>query len=87
MAFPIARRYPSVQALCVHTEDQHQVVFDEGAEEEALEQQRETELTAFSALNEQLCRDQGMDIQSLPTYVEVPQRFRYDRSKKQWIKR
>jgi hypothetical protein len=48
MAFPITGRYPPVR---VHTEDQQQVVFDEGTEEEALEQQRETELTAFFKLN------------------------------------
>ena len=71
----------------MHTEDQQQVVFDEGAEEEALERQRETELTAFFALNEKLRRDQSTDIQSLPTYVEVPKLFRYDKSKKEWIKR
>ena len=37
MAFPITDRYPPVNALRVHTEDQQQVVFDEGTEEEALE--------------------------------------------------
>ena len=37
MAFPITDRYPPVHALRVHTEDQQQVVFDEGTEEEALE--------------------------------------------------
>ena len=46
LAFPISKRYPPVQALRVHTEDQQQVVFDEGTEEVALETQRETELTA-----------------------------------------
>ena len=51
MAFPIADRYPPVQALRVHLEDQQQVVFDEGTEVEALEKQRETELTAFFQLN------------------------------------
>ena len=43
MAFPIAKRFPPVQTLRVHTEDQQQVVFDEGTEEEALERQRERE--------------------------------------------
>ena len=51
MAFPITERYPPVHALRIHTEDQQQVVFDEGSEEEALENQRETELTAFFQLN------------------------------------
>ena len=50
LAFPISKRYPPVQALRVHTEDQQQVVFDEGTEEVALETQRETELTAFLRL-------------------------------------
>ena len=86
MAFPIARRYPPVQALRVHTEDQQQVVFDEGAEEETLERQRETELTAFFTLNAKLSSDEGTDIQSLPTYVEVPKQFRYDKNKKEWMK-
>ena len=51
MSFPITERYPPVQALRVHLEEQQQVVFDEGTEEIALEIQRETELTAFFKLN------------------------------------
>ena len=54
MSFPIADRYPPVQALRVHLEDQQQVIFDEGNEVEALEKQRDTELTAFFDLNQQL---------------------------------
>ena len=87
MAFPITEQYPPVQALRVHTQDQQQVVFDEGAEEEALEHQRETELTAFFRLNEELTRDQELNIQSLPMYVDLPKKFRYDKGKKQWIRR
>ena len=36
LAFPISKRYPPVMALRIHTEDEQQVVFDEGAEEEEL---------------------------------------------------
>ena len=85
MAFPIARRYPPVQALRVHTQDQQQVVFDEGTEETALEQQRETELTAFFQINRELVQTQEVD--ALPTYVDMPKLYRYDKSKKQWIRR
>ena len=85
MAFPITEQYPPVQALRVHTEDQQQVVFDEGTEEEALEQQRETELTAFFKLNEELQKNKEFDSQSLPTYVDLPKKFRYDKGKKRWI--
>ena len=85
LAFPIAQRYPPVQALRVHLQDQQQVVFDEGTEETALEQQRETELTAFFTINLELV--QSEDLQSLPTYVDMPKLYRYDKSKKKWIRR
>ena len=84
MAFPIAKRFPPVQTLRVHTEDQQQVVFDEGTEEEALERQRETELTAFFQHNADTNHEEESD---LPTYIDMPKLFRYDKSKKQWIRR
>ena len=87
MAFPISKRHPPVIALRIHTEDEQQVVFDAGAEEEALERQRETELTAFFKLNQELQGDQEHDMQSMPTYVEMPKKFTYDKSKKKWNKR
>ena len=87
MAFPITERYPPVMALRVHTEDQQQVVFDEGTEEEALEKQRETELTAFFQLNEKLREEEGIDIHSMSTYVDLPKKFRYDKSEKKWVTR
>ena len=85
MAFSIADRYPPVQALRVHLEDQQQVIFDEGTEVEALEKQRETELTAFFDLNNQL--QESQDESEMPLYVDVPKRYRYDKSKKRWIRR
>ena len=85
LAFPIAQRYPPVQALRVHLQDQQQVVFDEGTEETALEQQRETELTAFFTINLELV--QSEDLQSLPTYVDMPKLYRYDKSKMKWNRR
>ena len=63
-------------------------MFDEGTEEVALETQRETELTAFFKINEQL-RQEGHEIEdgSLPKYVDMPKLYRYDKSKKTWIRR
>ena len=88
MSFPIADRYPPVQALRVHLEDQQQVIFDEGNEVEALEKQRDTELTAFFDLNQQLEKTaDGNEDGIMPTYLELPKKFRYDKSKKQWIRR
>ena len=83
MAFPMAKRYPPVQALRVHLEDQQQIVFDEGTEEEALERQRQTELTAFFLHNEE---QQEGDVVK-PTYIDMPELYRYDKNKKQWIRR
>ena len=51
MAYPIARKYPAVQALRVHLEGEQQVPFNEGQEEAGLEMGRTTELTAFFQLN------------------------------------
>ena len=87
MAFPISKSYPPVYALRVHLEDEQQVVFDEGAEKEALERQRETELTAFFKLNQELQGDEEWEVQSMPTYVDMPKLFRYDKSLKKWIRR
>ena len=37
-SFAISKKYPAVQALKCHIEDEHQVIFDEG-EEEVIEKQ------------------------------------------------
>ena len=87
MAFPMTERYPPIQALRVHTEDQQQVVFDEGTEEVALEKQRETELTAFFKLNLELREENVMEVETMPKYIDLPKKFRYDKSKKKWITR
>ena len=49
-AFPITSRYPAVIALRVHLKEEQQIIFDENLEIEALENQRETELTAFFSM-------------------------------------
>ena len=87
MAFSIAERYPPVQALRDHLEDQQQVVFDEGTEEEALEKQRDTELTAFFQLNAKNKVSEAVDDNLFPTNLDLPKRFRYDKTKKEWISR
>ena len=87
MAFPIADRYPPVQALRIHLEDQQQVVFDEGTEDEALENQRETELTAFFKLNKTEREGKNLDVITMPKYIDMPKKYRYDKATKQWINR
>ena len=80
-AYPITDRYPAVMALRVHLRDQQQVVFDMDAEDEALETQRETELTAFFKYNDSR---RGDDIESMPMYVDMPKSHIYDKTKKEW---
>ena len=84
--FEIHDRFPAVCALRVHLPEEHQIVFDEDAELEALENQRETELTAFFDFNKKSI-EQGFQPQELPKYVEMPEGYRYDRKLKKWIKR
>ena len=84
--FQIHDRFPAVLALRVHLPEEQQIVFDEDTELEALENQRETELTAYFDFNRQ-STEQGFDPQELPKYVEMPEEHRYDTKKKLWIKR
>ena len=84
MNFPITDMKPAVKALRVHLKDQQQVVFDEGQETEALEVQRETELTAFFNFNREAL-DNGVDITELCKYVEMPENHVYQG--KEWRRR
>ncbi len=84
--FEIHDRFPAVVVLRVHLPEENQIVFDEDAELEALENQRETELTAFFDFNQKSI-EQGVDPQELPKYMDMPENYRYDKKLKKWIKR
>ena len=73
MAFPIAKKHPAVYALRIHLEEEQQVVFNEGDEENALERQRNTELTAFFQFNK-TTTDKHM-------YVDMPKYCTYNYNK------
>ena len=75
--FNISQNKPAVYSLRVHLEDQQQVVFDMGSEEEVLEKQRCTELTAFFEYNLE-------NPETQITYVEFPEHFTYDNKNKKW---
>ena len=83
-SYPITERSPAVMAMRVHLKDQQQVVFDMDTEDEALETQRKTELTAFFKFNQS---QDHYDTEALPRYVVMPKKHIYDRSKKVWRKR
>ena len=88
--FPLAQRHPPVTVLRVHEKDEQHVVFDEGSEEMALEQQRETELTAFFKLNDKNEeKEEGERDEVLPglRYVDMPQKYTYNKKEKKWDKR
>ena len=84
--FPITGRYPSVMALRVHLKDQQQIVFDANSELEALESQRNTELTAFFDYNKEAL-DGGLDKSDLCRYVDMPKNHVYNKSTKKWRRR
>ena len=80
MSYPITDRSPPVLALRVHLEEEQWVVYDEQTEQEAVEKQKETELTAFFKFNRQNPGQQTL-------YVDMPEDHVYDRAKKAWKKR
>ena len=84
LGFPITKQYPAVKALRVHLEEQQQIVFDAEAEIDALENQRDTELTAFFSYNRE-ARENGESLEDLPKYVDMPKSHVF--SKKTWRKR
>ena len=55
-------------------------MFDENTELEALENQRETELTAFFSFNAANAHTPDQ----LAKYIDMPKRHVYDKSKKEW---
>ena len=82
-SFAIHDRFPPVMALRVHLEEQQQIFFDENTELEALENQRDTELTAFFDFNKK-ATEEGRIPEELPKYVAMPKDHVYDRKKKVW---
>ena len=80
LGYPISRRYPAVQVLRVHQEDEQHVVFDEGQEELALETQRVTELTQFFELNKELKDSPHKWLK----YVDMPKDYTWNKKSKKW---
>ena len=90
MAYPIAKKFPAVKALRVHLEEEQQVVFNEGAEEAAIENQKKTELTAFFEFNKRTREEaerkgEHYDPKQMPRYVDMPKEHVY--SNGEWRKR
>ena len=63
-----------------HLEDEQQVVFDEGNEEEVIEKQRNTELTNFFEYNKAFPNTDEK-------YVDFPKKFTWDNVNKVWKRR
>ena len=80
--FHIAQNYPAVKALRIHLEDQQTVVFDEGSEEVAAQNPRDTELMAFFKYNEEAVK--AGSTEEFVRYVDFPEKFVYDQKAKEW---
>ena len=87
--FPIAQNKPPVQALRLHLENEHEVFFVDGEEDNVVEQVRETELTAFFKLNQSEKESNGpdFDVSSMPRYIDLPGGYTYSKKEKEWKKR
>ena len=61
-------------------------MFVRGEEDNAVEQGKETELTAFFKFNAKEKEKQGSDVKpiNIPTYVEMPGKYTFNKPKKQW---
>ena len=70
--------------LRLHLENQQNVVFLGGKEEEVVEQGRETELTAFFKLNTQKKAAKGPEFSpaTMPKYVDMPKDYTF--RQKEW---
>ena len=78
--FNIAKKHPAVYALRCHLEDEQQVLFDFETQEEAIEKQRNTELTEFFVYNVQF-PDTNVK------YVDFPKFYTWNKAKKKWQQR
>merc|ERR1712214_63135 len=86
LGYPIHDRFPPVMALRVHLEEEQNVVFDEETEAEALENQRNTELTAFFEFNRNAL-EAGTAAEDLPKYLDMPEKHVFVKKEKTWRKR
>ena len=84
-AFPVAKKFPAVYALCIHLENEEQIVFEENDFENAMELQKQTELNAFFKYNEEHPPSAGEEPH--PQYVDFPKKFTWNQKKKEWQKR
>ena len=85
-AFAIANNRPPVQVLRLHLENEQDVFFVSGEEEQAMQTGGHTELTAFLQLNanEKATKGQNFDPSKMPRYFELPETYTYHRDKKEW---
>ena len=84
-AFPVAKKFPAVYALRIHLENEQTVIFEEDDFENAMELQKQTELTAFFKYNREHPQNPGEE--PLPRYVDFPKKFTWNQRKKEWQKR
>ena len=73
-------------ALRVHLKDEQQIIFDLEREAEAMERGKQTELTAWFDFNSQSLAE-GVQVDNLPKYIDMPKEHTFNLSSKQWAKR
>ena len=84
-AYPVAKKFPAVYALRIHLENEQTVIFEEDDFENAMELQKQTELTAFFKYNREHPQNPGEE--PLPRYVDFPKKFTWNQRKNEWQKR
>lgn len=81
LQLPMSGRSHAVIQLDIHTENQQRIVFEENKENDALEKNHDTTLTAWFKLNQ--IDPEANNIK----YINIPKYYTYDRQSKIWKKK
>lgn len=84
LGFKMHNRFPFVERLPVHTENNHNVTFEETEDLEEVKKRAKRSTTPLLQWFES--NKEHPEFSHL-TYIEYPQFFRWDKSTKKWIKR
>ena len=83
---PISKSAPAVCRLPVHLENEQQVFFEDGQEEQSLDDIRNTELTAFFSYNNSKKIEQGdaYNPQQMTSYINMCKEYTFSKRQKCW---
>ena len=86
--YNLQERYPAVMRLDIHEKDKQLIYFHQGQEEEKAKEDKKTKLTAWFEYNREGHKENDSDGKWKEiTYMEFPEYYTFNESKKTWKKR